>query len=312
MYKYLFGPVPSRRLGLSLGVDLVPKKTCSFDCVYCEAGKTTNLTVTRKCYSDLNEVKKELAQYFEKNSDPDFVTFSGYGEPTLDKNIKEVILFIKKMRPDIKVAVLTNGSLFNEKGVIDALYYADLVIPSLDAATEDTFKKINRPHKDIDVNSYIEGLIKFRNNYMGKFHLEVFVLPGFNDNIKDLHALKNAIEKIRPDLIQLNSLDRPGVKRGIRPATYEELHNIIEIWGFKNVEIISSHALKNIKNRGNIEDIETSIIDTIKRRPCTIDDLTKILNKNDIEIKKYLDKLEKENKISLEKLERGIFYKSLI
>ncbi len=312
MYKYLFGPVPSRRLGLSLGVDLVPKKTCSFNCVYCEAGNTLNLTVTRKAYSDLNEVKKELVHYFEHNSDPDFVTFSGYGEPTLDTNIKEVILHIKKIRPDINVAVLTNGSLLNEKEVRDALGLADLVNPSLDAATEKTFKKINRPHKKIDLQSYIDGLIKFRRKYKGKYHLEVFILKGFNDNKEDLLALKHAIERIAPDIIQLNTLDRPGALKGIRAATYDELKYIIDVWGFKNVEIISTTGLDKIRNNAIIQDIESSILETIKRRPCTLDDLTKILNKKELEIKKYLEKLTNENKVTMEKLERGVFYKSLI
>ncbi len=312
MYKYLFGPVPSRRLGLSLGVDLVPKKTCSFNCVYCEAGNTLNLTVTRKAYSDLNEVKKELVHYFEHNSDPDFVTFSGYGEPTLDTNIKEVILHIKKIRPDINVAVLTNGSLLNEKEVRDALGLADLVNPSLDAATEKTFKKINRPHKKIDLQSYIDGLIKFRRKYKGKYHLEVFILKGFNDNKEDLLALKHAIERIEPDIIQLNTLDRPGALKGIRAATYDELKYIIDVWGFKNVEIISTTGLDKIRNNAIIQDIESSILETIKRRPCTLDDLTKILNKKELEIKKYLEKLTNENKVTMEKLERGVFYKSLI
>ncbi len=210
MYKYLFGPVPSRRLGMSLGVDLVPKKVCSLDCVYCEVSKTTKLTLDRKEYIKTDKIKEELRHYFNHNPDPDYITFSGYGEPTLNSHIGEILQFIKQNKPGIPVAVLTNGTLFYDKDVRKALIDADLVLPSLDAATEDVFKKINRPSSDLSIEKYIKGIIDFSKEFKGKIWLEIFILPGYNDSENELSALKKVIEKMIPDSVQLNTLDRPG------------------------------------------------------------------------------------------------------
>ncbi|MEN8249269.1 MAG: radical SAM protein, partial [Bacteroidota bacterium] len=155
MYKYLFGPVPSRRLGMSLGVDLVPQKVCSLNCVYCDVGRTTKLTTDRKEYIKISKVKEELIHYFNNNPDPDYITFSGSGEPTLNVRIGEILQFIKQYKPDIPVAVLTNGTMLFEKDVRDAIKDASVVLPSLDAATEDVFRKINRPSREVKLDKYI-------------------------------------------------------------------------------------------------------------------------------------------------------------
>ncbi len=147
MYKYIFGPVPSRRLGMSLGVDLVPHKVCSLDCVYCECGKTTKLTTDRMEYILYDKVTDELKHFIENNPAPDYITFSGSGEPTLNSRIGDVLEFIKKIKPDIPVAVLTNGTLFNDKQVRSEIMDADVVLPSLDAASQEVFEKINRPNQ---------------------------------------------------------------------------------------------------------------------------------------------------------------------
>ncbi len=307
MYKYLFGPVPSRRLGMSLGVDLVPKKVCSLDCVYCEVGKTTKLTLERREYIKFNKVKEELTHYFRNNPDPDYITFSGSGEPTLNIFIGEVLQFIKQIKPNIPIAVLTNGTLFYDKNVRRAILNADVVLPSLDAATEEVFIKINRPAKDLDIDKYINGLIEFRNEFKGKIWLEVFILPDYNDAENELAELKKVILRINPDSIQLNTLDRPGTINNLRGATKQELQQVSDYWKMNNVEIISS-----FQERRNIQsfrsDIETAIIETITRRPCTLDDLTKILGLHINEINKYLDVLEFEKIIKTVAQERGTFY----
>ncbi|MFO7828052.1 MAG: radical SAM protein, partial [Bacteroidales bacterium] len=177
MYKHLFGPVPSRRLGMSLGVDLVPHKVCTLNCVYCECGATTNLTTNRKEYVSYNEIINELKDYFGKNEKPDYITFSGAGEPTLNIHIGKVIDFLKQNYPDIPIAVLTNGSLLSDQKVRSELLKASLVLPSLDAANNKTFKKIDRPSKDLDINDYINGLIQFSNEFKGKIWLEIMILP---------------------------------------------------------------------------------------------------------------------------------------
>jgi len=307
MYNYLFGPVPSRRLGMSLGVDLVPNKVCSLDCVYCEVGKTTKLTLDRKEYIKFNKVKEELEHYFKNNSDPDYITFSGSGEPTLNVSIGEVLQFIKQNKPDIPVAVLTNGTLFYDKNIRNAIIGANVVLPSLDAATENVFKKINRPPKDLSIDKYIQGLIDFRNEFKGKIWLEIFILPGYNDKKEELIELKKTILKIKPNSVQLNTLDRPGTVSDLRGATREELQQVVDFWKLDNVEIIAaSPERKNIQSYRN--DTETAIIGTIARRPCTLDDLTKMLGLHINEINKYLDVLEAEGKIETNEQGRGIFY----
>lgn len=307
MYKYLFGPVPSRRLGMSLGVDLVPHKVCSLDCVYCECGETTKLTADRMEYILFDKVKGELEDYFINNPDPDFITFSGSGEPSLNIFIGDVLKFIKKLKPNVSVAVLTNGTLFSDKNVREELLLADVVLPSIDAATTNAFNKINRPSKDIDINEYIDGLIEFRKEFKGKIWLEIFILPGYNDDDENIVALASAIKKIMPDKVQLNTLDRPGTVDDIYPSTYEELKAISDKLGYENTEIISS-----VKERKNIQsyrnDIEAIILETIKRRPCTLADLTKITGVHINEINKYLGTLEEEAAIYTSKQKRGTFY----
>lgn len=307
MYKYLFGPVPSRRLGMSLGVDLVPKKVCSLNCVYCEVGSTTKLTTERKEYILYDTVISELEHYFANSPNPDYITFSGSGEPTLNSRIGDVLQFIKQKKPDIPVAVLTNGTLLYDKKVRNELMGANVVLPSLDAATEITFRKINCPAPQLTAKKYIQGLIDFRKEFSGQIWLEVFIIPGYNDNIDDLKALKNAFIDIKPNHIQLNTLDRPGTVADIYAASQEDLKNIVAYWKLDNVEIIAAAPeRKNIQSYRN--DAEAAILGTIERRPCTLDDLVKILGLHINEINKYLDVLEAEAKIEAVRQERGVFY----
>ena len=307
MYKYLFGPVPSRRLGMSLGVDLVPRKVCSLDCVYCEVGKTTKLTLERKEYILYNKVVEELTHYFTNNPDPDYITFSGSGEPTLNSRIGDVLQFIKQNKPKIPIAILTNGTLLCDPEVREEIKQADVVLPSLDAATSPIFNKINRPAPKIDLNKCIQGLIDFRKEFSGKIWLEIFILPDYNFKKTELEKLEQTITKINPDSIQLNSLDRPGTVGNLHSATRKELEKIKNLWNFKNMEIISAaKQRKNIKSYRS--DAETAIFETISRRPCTIEDLMEILGLHISEINKYLDVLEEENKIETIQQQRGIFY----
>ena len=307
MYKYLFGPVPSRRLGISLGIDLVPHKVCSLDCIYCECGPTTKLTLERKEYVGFDMITKELDNYFATCHDTEFFTFSGAGEPTLNTRIGHIIRYLKQKKPNIPVAVLTNGTLLNQKDVRNDLHDADIVLPSLDAASHKSFHHVNRPHQSIEIEDYIDGLILFREEYPGSIWLEVFILPGYNDNKTDLTYLKDTIVKIRPDRIQLNTLDRPGTIHGLRTASYDELRRIIDYWQMPNVDIISGTAVAETKIIFR-NDKEAAILETISRRPCTVDDLTAILGISADKISQYLKSLESEKKITHVRQERGIFY----
>ncbi|MBT3242190.1 MAG: radical SAM protein [Bacteroidetes bacterium] len=309
MFKYLFGPVPSRRLGMSLGVDLVPKKVCSLDCIYCEVGQTTKLTTERKEYIRYPSLIKELSAYFSNNPDPDYITFSGSGEPTLNSRIGDVISFIKEKKPHIPIAVLTNGTLLNDKQVRRELLEASVVLPSLDVATNLTFQKINRPELNLSITRYIQGLVNFRSEYQGEIWLEILIIPGINDNLRDLNALKEAIIRIQPDRIQLNTLDRPGAIADIRAASMNELQQIVKYWNLAPVEIIAA-ATKRKNLKAYRRDTEEAILETISRRPCTIDDLQKILGLHINEINKYLDTLEGEGKVQPQWQNRGLFYHS--
>jgi len=308
MNKHLFGPVPSRRLGMSLGVDLVPHKVCTLNCVYCECGATTNHTTERKEYVSYDEITKELSDFFSDNEKPDYITFSGAGEPTLNIHIGKVINFIKTNFPDVPIAVLTNGSLLNDAQVRQELLQADLILPSLDAATEKAFKKIDRPNKNLKVDEYIQGLFDFRKEFSGTLWLEVMILPGFNDDLENLNGLRDAIVKINPEKIQLNTLDRPGATENIRAATRLELQNIIDHWNIDNVEIIAS-SVNRKHNKSFRKDLENTVLETISRRPCTLEDLENILGLPMNEINKYLEVLDQEDKIETFRQERGIFYR---
>lgn len=225
-YKYLFGPVSSRRLGRSLGVDLLPYKTGSLDCVYCECGATTDLTATTATFVPTDDVLAELDDCLGRNPDLDFVTFAGSGEPTLHAELGKLIAHLKAKHAKYKVAVLSNGTLFTRPEVRAAVMQADLLVPSLDGATASSFDLINRPEPSIRVTDVIEGLITLRREYRGTFVLEVFVVPGVNDSDEEVQALREAALRIAPDAIQLNRLDRPGILPWVTQASDELLARI--------------------------------------------------------------------------------------
>ena len=307
MYTFLFGPVPSRRLGMSLGVDLVPRKVCSLDCVYCEVGKTTKLTLERKEYIPYSKIVEELSHFFANNPDPDFITFSGSGEPTLNSRIGDVVAFLKQNKPDIPIAVLTNGTLLYDQQVRAELSDVDVVLPSLDAVSAAIFAAINRPPVNLPVKKYLQGLIDFSREFSGKIWLEIFILPGCNDGDSEVQRLRETVLKIEPDAVQINTLDRPGTEADLRGATAAELRRVVERLNLENVTIIAAAP-----QRKNIQayrrDAEATILETISRRPCTLVDLTQILGMHTSEINKYLDVLEAEGKIETVRQERGFFY----
>ncbi len=308
-YRYLFGPVCSRRLGTSLGVDLVPLKTCTFNCVYCECGRTTRLTGERREYVPTGQVIAEVDEYLARAPDLDYVTFAGSGEPTLHSGIGEIISFIKDQYPRYRIAVLTNGALLGDPDVRAALMRADLVIPSLDAVSEETFQKINRPCPGITARDLLEGLTTFAREFTGEIWLEVFIIPGQNDTEEEILRLKDAISAIRPDHIQVNTLDRPGAEIWVRPASPLALERIASMLGGR-AEVIgaacSSQALPP-----KATEVTDLLLATIKRRPCTIDDLVGTLGLRPAEISKCLRVLEAEGRIESVRERRGIFYRAV-
>ncbi len=213
--RFVYGPVPSRRLGQSLGVNVIPFKTCNYSCVYCQLGKTTNLINERKSFFPKEEILKEVAEVVER-VEADHITFAGEGEPTLCNDIGWLIREIKKIT-DIPIAVLTNGSLLYREDVRYDLAEADVVIPSLDAADEKTFRRINRPHRDLKIEEIIDGMIEFGREYRGRFYIEIMLVKGYNDSEEALFAIKSALEKIKPDGVYLLTPIRPPTSK-IEPA----------------------------------------------------------------------------------------------
>ncbi|MCG8552906.1 MAG: radical SAM protein [Desulfobacterales bacterium] len=310
-YNHIFGPVPSRRLGLSLGVDLVRHKICSLDCIYCECGPTTDLTLKRAAYVSFDEVKAELTHYFETHPDPDYVTFSGSGEPTLSRDIGRIIDLIKEKKPKIRVAVLTNATLLSDPAVRKDLNRADLVMPSLDAVTPETFEKINRADGQIDIHKVIDGLKAFAGPFQGELWLEVFILPGVNDAKEELEILGQIIRDINPTRVQLNTLDRPGAVPGLTPASKQDLDRVAGIINAANVEIIA--RVKDLASEGHISDEKTEamVMETIHRRPCTVEDLTAALNLEKGKLEILMKRLILENKVESLQQERGTFYQTI-
>lgn len=310
VYRHLFGPVPSRRLGISLGIDLVPHKTCSYNCIYCECGRTTDLTAERREYVPTAEVIEELDSYLAGSPGLDYITFSGSGEPTLHSGIGEITRFIKGKYPEYKVALLTNGSLFFDKSIRDEVMDIDVVIPSLDSATEIGFKKIDRPCSSLKIDDIISGLTLLSKEFPGDLWLEIFVVPGLNDTEEELSALSKAVHNIGPDRVQLNTLDRPGVVDWIRAATGEEMKRFAAALDYDDAEITGRPS-----SRSGLEsfsgDAMECIMQTISRRPCTVEDLSYILGMHQNEINKYIQLLIEEGRVREKREDRGIFFVSV-
>ena len=232
--KYIYGPVRSRRLGLSLGISLTPYKVCSFDCVYCQVGSTTQLTAERKEYIPVSEIIDELRSWLANNKEQlDFITLSGQGEPTLNIKIGELISQIKKLNPGTAVAVITNGSLLTEQSLRAALKEADLIVPSLDAVVPKVFQAIDRPAQNINIETVMQGLADLRKEFGGKIWLEVMLVKGLNDDLRYIKKLKEAVERINPDLVQLNSPVRMTTEEKILPVSVAKLRKIKELLGEK-------------------------------------------------------------------------------
>lgn len=278
------------------------------NCIYCEVGETTNLTIERKEYVPINDVLNELDHFLNQNPTLDFITFSGAGEPTLNSGIGKVITFLKERYPNFKLALLTNSTLLFNKNVRNEINRIDVLLPSLDTVSEDIFKKMNRPNSQLDINKIIEGLIKYRKKFKGKIWLEIFIVPEINDTEEELSLLRKTIRKINPEKTQLNTLDRPGTESWVKTATKERLEYIVNFLKPLPVEIIAKfNSRQQIKSFN--KNIENQILETIRRRPCTDKDLTEMLGIHLNELNKYLNELLNKNLIKSEIKERGTFFK---
>ncbi len=270
--SYVFGPVPSRRLGLSLGIDLIPFKTCTFDCLYCQVGKTTCKTVTPKAFAPVREVVDELKKKLATHS-PDVITLAGSGEPTLHVDIDRVIKAVKQMTGK-RIAVLTNGSLFWKDEIRHRVLGADIIVPTLTSAYEPTFRTIHRPHPELDLSKIMEGLKKLRKDYKGLLYLEVVLLAGLNDTEKEIEGLRALIEQIEPERIQLNTVVRPPADSSAIALDIKKMQEVMEIFGEK-CEIMAESPV-TVEKEGR-SSLVFSLLEMVKRRPLKTDDIATAL-----------------------------------
>jgi len=290
--NHLFGPVASRRLGRSLGVDLLPFKTCTLDCIYCECGPTTAKTIKREEYVPYDEIVLEIEEWHSKGGKADYITLAGSGEPTLNIRFGDIISEIKRIT-NIPVCVLTNGTLFSSQEVRQETALADLVIPSLDAADKETFLKINRPSEGLNFEKYIEGLILFSKEFSGKLWLEVFVVPGINDNENTIMSLVEIAKKIKPHKIQLNTAVRPTAEKSVKSVLREKLEKLAKFFTPKAEIIAAYHHV--VKAQESVS--KERVFELLQRRPCTLEDISSGLSIKKEEAEKYVNELLEENLI---------------
>ncbi len=302
--SYIFGPVPSRRLGRSLGVDIVPFKTCSYDCIYCQLGRTTCKTIEQKEWVLLDEVLRELQARL--SSRPEYITLSGSGEPTLFSRMGELITRIKALT-DIPVAVLTNGSLLWREEVRRQLLNADLVIPSLDAGDEAMFQAVNRPHRDITFNKMVNGLIDFRCEYQKAYWLEVFIMKGYTATESEVTKLAKWARLIKPDRIQLNTVTRPATDKTAVGVSREALRSFADFFS-PSAEVIADFG--SIHKQAEFIGNRDEILNMLRRRPCSIGDIADGLKLHPNEVVKYIEELSVRNLVNRSLVENKVFYRA--
>lgn len=309
MTEHIFGPVISRRLGRSLGIDLLPFKTCSYNCVYCECGATTHLTTKRTEFFPTEEVITQLDKVLRERPVLDYITFAGSGEPTLSLSTGRIIRHLKAVYPEYKVAVLTNGSLLGDKGVREELSEADLVIPTLTSTSQETFERIHRPHPGLLANTVIESIRKFRKEFAGEIWLEIFLIPDLNTSIDELASLREAILMIQPQRVQLNTLDRPAAEGWVTDLSEDELETIRKYFAELNIPVDTAGVCceqPSICRAG--KNTHEQILKTLRIRPSTVDDLSSMTGLHHHEVAKYLSKLLEEGSIHYQRGKRGVFY----
>jgi wyosine [tRNA(Phe)-imidazoG37] synthetase (radical SAM superfamily) len=319
--KYLYGPVPSRRLGLSCGIDIVPFKVCTLNCIYCQLGKTAQTTIERKEYIPIEPVLAELKEALAKGLRADYITLAGSGEPTLNSRLGELIDGIKKLT-DIPVAILTNGTLFYREDVRADSAKADVVMPSLDAGDEQTFQKINRPNSIISIEKLISGLCAFRKEFSGRIWLEVFLIEGINTGSEHIIKLKKTIEIINPDKVHLNTAVRPTAVPNLGRLSTEKLQEIANQLGPICEVVADSSFDRSGKDKPGISQNTfgsefvtkhkaESVLSMLKRRPCSLNDICSGMDITHNEAIKHISDLQHRGLIWSEEKEGIVFFKTV-
>lgn len=304
MPSYVYGPVPSRRLGSSLGVDLVPHKTCTFDCIYCQLGPCEETTTVRAEYVPIDEVVEQVRERLEEGDRPDYVTLGGSGEPTLHSGFGEVARRIRSFT-DTPICLLSNGSLFHRPEVRADCGAIDLIIPSLDAPDPETFRRINRPNPAITFERLVEGLVALREEFDGEIWLEVFLLSGINDTDGHVVGFKELIERIRPDRVQLNTAVRPPAEEEAQPVPASRMEEIRTALG-PPAEVIARVEGHHHPPAPTVD--EEAVIQMLRRRPCTVQDVAEGLGAHENEIIKCLRDLAERGRVRTTRTGGRLFY----
>jgi wyosine [tRNA(Phe)-imidazoG37] synthetase (radical SAM superfamily) len=291
--KFVFGPVPSRRLGRSLGVDLIPFKTCTFDCVYCQIGRTTHHAVERREFVPMDQVLVHLKDALASGPKPDYITLAGSGEPTLYSRLGDLIDQIHALT-DVPVDIITNGSTLWMDDVFEEIVKADLIIPSLDAGDEKTYMDINRSVIEITFEKLLAGLNRLRQTCPEKVWLEVFLIKGLNDSPDHVRKIADLIRPMNFAKVQLNTAVRPPAEKFVQCVSAGDLEKLAGFFT-PRAEIIADFPAPKIE--GQCQVYADAILDMLRRRPCTLDDIVAGLNVRKHEVIKILDALVKENKI---------------
>ena len=302
----VYGPISSRRLGRSLGIDLVPFKTCTYDCVYCQLGRTTNKTVDRMEFISVDAVMEELERKLVVRDFPDTITLSGAGEPTLHVGIGDLIENIKGLT-NIPLAVLTNGSLLWRSEVQDALLAADLVLPSLDAGDEYSFRYVNRPHKDISLEQVIDGIAAFTRRFSREVWLEVFLLAGVTGIHSEARKIADLAKYIGPARVQLNTVSRPPAEEFAYPLPTVRMIDLKRLFPGR-VDLIGETEIHGVPNPVFQDVRDEDILDLLGRRPCTTFDLATGLRIPESEALKHLDALIAAEEVATVVLGESKFY----
>ncbi len=319
--KYLYGPVPSRRLGRSFGVDIVPFKVCTLDCVYCQLGGTVEKTAERRDFGPVEPVLAELKEALATGCEADYVTIGGSGEPTLNLRLGELVFGIKQIT-DIPVALLTNGTLFDRPDVRADCAEIDVVMPSLDAGDDRTFSRIDRPDPTIRIENMISGLCEFRKEFKGQIWLEVFFVRSINTGPQQIAQIEDAIDRIKPDKVQLNTAVRPTADPSIARLGADELNKIALQLG-EGCEVIADFSKAagewagaadhgdELSLHSPFHNKRQTLLSMLKRRPCSLDDISAGLSMNRSEAAKYMAELEDLGLIRAENKGGRIFFKSV-
>jgi wyosine [tRNA(Phe)-imidazoG37] synthetase (radical SAM superfamily) len=305
-FKYVYGPVASRRLGRSLGVDLIPFKTCTYDCVYCQLGRTTCQTIQRSEYVPVEAVLTEVKTKLARGPKPDYISLAGSGEPTLHARIGDLIDGIRRLTR-VPVAVLTNGSLFWVTDVQEALMEADLVMPSLDAGDEAMFQRVNRPRPEISFQTMVDGLAAFTARFRKLVWLEVLLVEGFTGSEKEVEKIAAWARRIRPGRVQLNTVSRPPAEASAGPVPAERLAALSGLFA-KAVEVISDSPPLAARPPRWATVTDQEILDLLSRRPCTAQGVAEGLDLHLLEATKRLSALTKTGEVSVLRKDGDLFY----